>query len=528
MSDAVVDLGRRIQSLGDLLQFRDRPVHVVGAGSVEGAHLLLFLLDHGFSQLVGHDFSEDQGFDRAFKRFHVGWPAEEREAMLRRLRESVVLRFRDSYLEGVEQAEAIGVTQGWYLYDSNQKLADSPDLRERFFSLMQLYLALAPGAVVGVTGSQGKSTTTRLLREMLTAGGRDVIFAGNDRHSRQALGEVVAASPATVLLLEISNRHLKSLGRSPGVAVVTNVFPNHLEEHGGWDGYVAAKSEIVRYQREGDIAVLNADLAVTREMARLTPARVVWFGERLEAAEPGVTVHLDRLTSQQLAALDLPSDSLALPGRHNLQNVAAAAAAALALDVAPGAIAEAAAKFRGLKHRIQFIWESGGVRFYDDLNSTTPTASEAALQTLGDGVIWIFGGDDKGLDSQGLVGVASDAVRVALALPGPGSDKLVPDLLRAGVQVEWLEDLPAAVARAVRVAQPGESVLLSPACPGFFTRYYVGADEDTGFRRLVREATLQAPPTRERPPMRGRPPMREQPPATSPPARRPRKSEDPG
>ncbi len=515
MSGAVADLGRRIQRLDDLLRFRDRQVHVVGAGSVEGAHLLLFLLDHGFSRLVGHDFSEDQGFDRVFKRFHVGWPAAEREAMLRRLRESVVLHFRDSYLEGVEQAEAIGVTQGWYLYEANRRLADSPDLRERFFSLMQLYLALAPGTVVGVTGSQGKSTTTGLLYEMLTAGGRSVIFAGNDRHSRQALGEVVSAGPDSVLLLEISNRHLKSLGRSPDVAVVTNVYPNHLDEHDGWDGYVAAKSEIVRYQGEPDIAILNADLTVTRDMARLTPARTVWFGEDLAPDQPGVVVHSDRLKSQLLAAFDLPSSALALPGRHNLQNVAAAAAAALALDVPPGAVAEAAAGFRGLKHRIQFIWESGGVRFYDDLNSTTPTASEAALRTLGRDVIWIFGGDDKGLDSEGLVGAAENAVRGALALPGPGSEKLVTDLLRNGVQVEWLEALPAAVARAVKVAQPGESVLLSPACPGFFTRYYVGADEDTGFRQLVREATLQRPPMRERP-------------ATSPPARRPRKSEDPG
>ena len=108
-----------------------------------------------------------------------------------------------------------------------------------------------------------------------------------------------------------------------------------------------------------------------------------------------------------------------------------------------------------------------------------------------------------------------DAVRAALALPGPGSEKLVRDLLRSGVQVEWLEDLPAAVARAIRIAQPGESVLLSPACPGFFTRYYVGADEDTGFRQLVREATLQKPPVPEGA-------------ATSPPARKPRKSAGPG
>jgi hypothetical protein len=212
-----VDLGQRIGSLEDLLALREEEVHVVGAGSVEGAHLLLFFLDRGFTRLVGHDFAEEAEFDRSFKRVHVGWPREEREAMLGRLRTRVDLRFRDRYLEGVEGARAIGVTQGWYLYDSNQRLADSPGLRERFFSLMQLYLALAPGLVVGVTGSQGKSTTTGLLNAILEADGRQVIFAGNDRHSRQALGEVVEAGPDSILLLEISNRHLKTLGRSPAL-----------------------------------------------------------------------------------------------------------------------------------------------------------------------------------------------------------------------------------------------------------------------------------------------------------------------
>ena len=510
-----MDLGQRIGSLEDLLALREEEVHVVGAGSVEGAHLLLFFLDHGFTRLVGHDFAEEAEFDRLFKRVHVGWPREEREAMLGRLRTRVDLRFRDRYLEGVEGARAIGVTQGWYLYDGNQRLADSPGLRERFFSLMQLYLALAPGLVVGVTGSQGKSTTTGLLNAILEADGRQVIFAGNDRHSRQALGEVVEAGPDSILLLEISNRHLKTLGRSPGVAVVTNVYPNHLEEHGGWEGYVDAKTELVRHQRPGDIAVLNADLEVTRAMAAATPADVMWFGENLDAGERGVRLVDDRLLSQGLDALAVDASALPLAGRHNTINAAAAATAALALQVRPESIAAALSRFRGLKHRIQFIWDAGGVKFYDDLNSTTPTATEAALSALGSGVVWIFGGDDKGLDPEALARAASTAVRVALALPGPGGDRVVAALLRNGVQVESIEDLPAAVARAVKVAQPGESVLLSPACPGFFTRYYVGADEDTGFRQLVRQATLGDAPV-----FAGEDQAEE---ATSPPARRPRK-----
>ena len=504
------DLGQRIASWSDLYALRDQAIHVVGAGSVEGAHLLLFFLEHGFTRLVGHDFAEADQFARAFNRVHVGWLREERQQMLDRLRDGVELRYRDRYLDGIDEADAIAVTQGWYLYPNNQRLLDSPSLQERFFSLMQLYLALAPGVVLGVTGSQGKSTTTRLLRDMLVAGGRDVIFAGNDRHSRQALGLLETASNGSTLLLEISNRHLRTLERSPNVAVVTNVNPNHLDEHGGWEGYVEAKSRLVKYQRQGDLAILNADLPATRQMAQLTAAEVLWFGESLPEGGRGVAVEDDRLVSHGLEPLVLRTDEVPLPGRHNIFNVAAAASTALALGVSPAAVSQAVAGFHGLKHRLQFVWDSGGVRFYDDLNSTTPTATEAALRSLQQGVVWILGGDDKGLSGESLAEVAARAVRLSLALPGEGTDALVASLQRHGVAVEGVPDLPTAVARAVEVAGPGDSVLLSPACPGFFARYYVGVDEDTGFRKLVRAATIPSTDAKERPAE-----------ATSPPARRP-------
>jgi UDP-N-acetylmuramoylalanine--D-glutamate ligase len=502
------DLGQHIRTWDDLFALRDREVHVVGAGSVEGAHLLLFFLDHGFTNLVGHDFSEPGQFARAFHRVHVGWPKEERQAMLDRLRAAIDLRYRDRYLEGIEGADAIAVTQGWYLYPSNRRLMDSTDLQARFFSLVQLYLALAPGPVVGVTGSQGKSTTTRMLKDMLVEAGREVIFAGNERHSRQALGELEAAPPETILLLEISNRHLKSLERSPNVAVVTNVYPNHLDEHGGWDGYVEAKSRLVRYQKPGDTAVLNADLDVTRAMAELTPAGLVWFGQNLPHDAKGVAVEPQRLVSRGLGRLVLNTDRIPLLGRHNAFNVAAAAAAALSLGVSPESVGRAIESFHGLRHRLQFVWDAGGVRFYDDLNSTTPTATAAALRALGGRVVWILGGDDKALDTTPLAEVAESAVRVALALPGPGTEAVVTNLRRHAVAVEDVSDLQSAVARAVELAEPGDAVLLSPACPGFFSRYYVGADEDTGFRKLVRDATLP----------RARGAAQE---ATSPPARKP-------
>ena len=378
-------------------------------------------------------------------------------------------------------------------------------MQSRFFSLVQLYLALAPGTVVGVSGSLGKSTTTHLLGEMLVAAGRDVIFAGNDRHGQQALGRLEAATPDSVLLLEISNRHLKVIDRSPNVAVVTNVYPNHLDEHDGWDGYVEAKTRMVRYQGPGDIAVLNADLDVTRGMVSSATSDVYWFGEATgDRGERGVRLEQDRLVDIGMSGFQLSTADVPLSGRHNLYNVAAAATAALAMGVGPRHIHEAVRRFRGLKHRLQFVWDAGGVRFYDDLNSTTPTATEAALRTLGDRVVWIFGGDDKGLDASGLGDAARDVMKVALALPGPGTDRILARLEGRGTWIERVPDLPSAVERAVALAEPGDKVLLSPASPGFFSLYYVGTDEDVGFKKLVRVATLGEP--------------------TSPPARKPRRS----
>jgi UDP-N-acetylmuramoylalanine--D-glutamate ligase len=503
-------LGQQINTWTDLFALRDQSVHVVGAGSVEGAHLLLFLMDHGFKRLVGHDFADAAKFGRAFKRVHVGWPAAQREEMLQRLRAGADLRYRDRYLEGIEDANAIAVTQGWYLYPANQQLIDSSELQTRFLSLMQLYLALAPGPVIGISGSQGKSTTTALLVDMLRADGREVIHAGNERHSRQALDLLEKATAEAHLVLEVSNRHLKMLDRSPRVAVVTNVYPNHLDEHAGWDGYVDAKARMVRYQEDKGIAVLNANQEATRNMALLTPARVVWFGDEVMR---GVSADDTALTARNMDRdLVLRLSDLQLPGKHNAMNLAAAAAAALAMGARPEAIAAAAGAFRGLKHRLQFTWEHDGVRYYDDLNSTTPTATVAGLLSLDRPVVWILGGADKGLSARELAEVAHDKVHLALALPGEGSNEIVSELERQQVLVQWVGDLGAAVRRAVEVAAPGDAVLLSPACPGFFSRFYVGVDEDTGFRKLVRQETLQ----------RGSHGS-----ATSPPARKPRRSVDP-
>ena len=439
-------LGERIRTWADLLALRDQAVHVVGAGAVEGAHLCLFFIDHGFTRLVGHDFASPAEFDRSFSRFHVAWPKAEREAMLARVKAGVELRLGEHYLEGIDSAAAIAVGPGWDLYPANRPL-HAPALRERSFSLIQLYLALAPGPVVGVSGSQGKSTTSQLLGDMLEAAQVAVAYGGNYRHGRQCLDRLEHAGPETHLLLEISNRHLKMLHRSPNVSVVTNVYPNHLDEHGGWDGYVEAKSRMVHFQHDGDTAVLNADLDVTRAMAGLGGGDKLWFGNQLAAGELGVLVTADAIEAVGLGPFHLPGAEVKVPGQHNLMNVAAATTAALALGVQAPALEAAVAKFRGLKHRIQFIWDAGGVRYYDDLNSTTPTATEAALRTIDRPLAWILGGDDKGLDARVLAAQARERVRLALALPGPGTEGIVAELEREGVAVERVGDLPEAVAR---------------------------------------------------------------------------------
>jgi UDP-N-acetylmuramoylalanine--D-glutamate ligase len=491
----------------ELRRLASRNVHVVGLASTEGAAMVRFLYAEGVRRLTAHDFQSESEVETAFLRMHVGLPRPEREALWREIASLPIERqFGERYLDGIETADAVFVSQAWYLYPPNlPRLADLRRQGVPFHSLAELYFDLSPAPIVAVTGSNGKSTTSRLIESILRRTGRPIYYAGNERRSVQVLDRLRQMEADAVLVLEISNRQLADVEPRPHIGVVTTILPNHLDEHeGSFERYAAVKRKLVATQRPDDFAVLNADDPGCRAIADGLPAAVWWFS-RLGPVPQGAWLADGHIWLRAGAGAE-PTDAghvdLAhLPGVHNESNVLAAVTAAWLAGASTTAIAEGIASFRGLRHRLQLVWRANGVEYYDDLNATTPQATAAALRTLPAPVILIAGGDDKGLDLGELVELVVERVPRLVLLPGTGSDRIEAGVRDArtdgsGPRIDRFESLEWAVADVVAHVGPGSRVLLSPACPFFFSRHYLGDGRaETGFRALLRRLAIESDQT---------------------------------
>lgn len=478
----------------DTLRYlKDKNVHIVGLSSVEGRAVAEFLLSQGFANLTAHDFKGPEEFERSFKHVHVGLSAEERDEAFRRLMSQPIhIHYRETYLEGILEADAIFVSQAWFLYPPNfPRIKEARDKGIPFHTLTELYFDLAPCPIIAVTGTNGKTTTANLIAEIMKLTPRRAYMAGNDRYSVQVLDKLEEMRPEDVLVLEVSNRQLLGLARSPQVAVITNIAPNHLDEHPSFEDYVNTKRALIAHQKPEDFAILNYDNGFTRKMmssslARLFPfSRKEILGEGAFVREGQIILRREGWERTVCALSEIP-----LLGEHNLENVLAATAAAFVAGAEAEKIAGAVRRFQGVKHRLRFVWEMNGVRYYDDLSSTTPQATLAALRAIPAPVVLIAGGGDKGLDYMELGRAIAERARALVLLPGEGTDKLERAVQAAGEPppIRHCHTLEGAVAAAVELAAPGDAVLLSPACPHFFTMYYLDeGGREIGFRAILRK-----------------------------------------
>lgn len=343
-----------------------------------------------------------------------------------------------------------------------------------------LIFLLCRSRIVGVTGSNGKSTTTALLGEILRIKDPRVLVGGNLGGS--LLDEVESLPQDVPLVLELSSFQLESLKhirRSPQVAVVLNLSPDHLDRHKTFEAYLDAKRNIVRFQGPDDLAVLNRDDPLVWSWADESEGRVVGFSARGEVE--GVFLRGDEVLAE--GRFLFKRDDLHLPGLHNLYNAMAASAAALALGAGPEVVREGVRRFRGLEHRLEFVREVGGVRYYNDSKATTPEATVAALRAFEGNVVLIAGGYDKGLPLEKLADEISSRTKMVLLLGGTGL-KLA-ELIR-GPRLKLCSSLEEALEEASRSAVPGDVVLLSPASASYdmFRNY-----EERGkkFKELVLE-----------------------------------------
>ncbi len=331
---------------------------------------------------------------------------------------------------------------------------------------MTLFFAECPSRkIIGVTGTKGKTTTTLLLGAMLQAHGWPHVVAGNLR--RSALETLPRIERDSWVVLELSSWQLEGLiplQRSPHVAVITNIMPDHLDRYASYAEYAQSKGLILRWQRPEDYAVLNGVSPPVRALGEAAAGHVVWF-------DP--------------AAAPAGWDAARLYGAHNRANVAAATAAARTLGIPAAVIDRAVAAFPGVPHRLETIREFEGVRYINDTAATMPDAMLAALAAMDRPTVLIAGGSDKGLDFSG----------VCAAVQGPGSEVEAVVLLAGNATPKIAAacgekvigepgDLAAALGTARKVAAPGSAVLLSPGCASFgmFANEFDRGDQ---FRALV-------------------------------------------
>ncbi|MDD3650385.1 UDP-N-acetylmuramoyl-L-alanine--D-glutamate ligase [Immundisolibacter sp.] len=351
---------------------------------------------------------------------------------------------------------------------------------------IELFARAATRPVVAITGSNGKSTVTTLVGELLAAAGVKAAVGGN--LGTPAL-DLLTGPQADAYVLELSSFQLeRTAGLRPAAACVLNLSPDHIDRHGSFAAYAAAKARVLH---GAAVAVLNRDDAAVAALADGLAAgqRIIWFG--LGAPGPGDFGLVERDGAPWLARGDralLPAAALRLPGRHNLANALAALALVDALGVAPETTLPALAAFTGLPHRTQFVAEHAGVAWYDDSKGTNVGATLAAIEGLAPTrpsgrLVLILGGQGKGQDFS--------ALRAALAAHGRGAvliGEAAPAIRAAiGAAVPCLlaPDMPGAVAAAAALARPGDGVLLSPACASFdmFSGY---AARGEAFARAVR------------------------------------------
>jgi UDP-N-acetylmuramoylalanine--D-glutamate ligase len=321
------------------------------------------------------------------------------------------------------------------------------------------------GQVIAITGTKGKSTTTTLVGRMLEAGGVTTQVGGN--LGSAASLQVEHTGPHVVHVLEASSFQLETTDTfHPHIAVFLNISPDHLDRHRSFEEYVAAKTRIFRNQDEGDFAFVNAEDPAVLELAAGIRATRVPF-TTAPPPEDGVGIDdgvIVRRTPAGVRPL-VPTASVRLPGRHLLADVVAAAGVADACGVGAADVTRAVASFAGLEHALELVAVIGAVRFVNDSKATNVDAARRALEAFDTGVVPIMGGRFKGGDLGVLVDPLSVRARAIVAI---GESKaLFRDALKDVVEVVEAESLRDAVRAAWRLAPPGGTVLLAPACSSF-------------------------------------------------------------
>jgi UDP-N-acetylmuramoylalanine--D-glutamate ligase len=342
------------------------------------------------------------------------------------------------------------------------------------------------GRVVAITGSNGKTTTTTLVGKIFADASVPTLVGGNI--GLPVIDLVAKSGPETVSVLEVSSFQLETIEEfHPWIAVVLNITPDHLDRHGSFETYAAAKARITERQTADDFLVLNAEDKAAQMVALKTKAQIFWFSGR-RPIKQGAFVHGESILyiprEGAKAEPVMPVSDIHLKGSHNVENVLAAVCAAQLAKIPAESIRASVAGFAAVEHRLELVKIVNGVEFYNDSKATNVDAAMKAVASFASGIHLILGGKDKDSDYTLMSGMLKERVKFVYTI-GSAAEKIEREL-QGVVKIVSAETLQVAVAKAAKAATNGDVVLLSPACSSFdqFENY-----EQRGrvFRQLVNE-----------------------------------------
>lgn len=393
------------------------------------------------------------------------------------------LHIGDGYLDGLS-GDVVFRTPG--LHPDTPQIKALRESGAVITSEMEAFFALCPARIIAVTGSDGKTTTSTLISELLKKQGFRVWLGGNI--GTPLLDKADEMEPTDQVVLELSSFQLMYFPYSPHTAVITNLSPNHLDIHKDMEEYVAAKENLYLHQNADDVLILNRDNAITHGFAAKAKGRVLEFS-RLTEPDRGVFLR-DGVIWRKGETVEkvLDRSDILLPGIHNVENYMAAILA-VGDRVSTENIREVARSFGGVEHRIELVREKDGVRYYNDSIASSPTRTIAGLRSFDQKLILIAGGYDKHVPFEPLGPEIVDRVKT-LILTGATAPKIeaavlaAPNYLPGSPEILHEEDFYEAIHLAARVAQPGDVVILSPAGPAFdkFKNFMVRGKE---FKKTV-------------------------------------------
>ncbi len=373
----------------------------------------------------------------------------------------------ENYLDDI--SEDIVFRSPGIRYDK-PSLLEASDRGALVTSEMQLFFEITPTHTIGITGSDGKSTTTTVISKILEEDGKKTFLGGNIGFP--LLPRVDDMDDESYSVAELSSFQLHTMTRSPDIAVITNITPNHLDYHLGMEEYIDAKANILKYQDENSRAVLNWENSITKELGESVKGTVVYFSSKSIPDSQNRVYEKDGVIYYNDEAI-LSTADIKIPGRHNVENYMAAIGALYGI-VSTESIRTVAKNFGGVAHRCQFVRERRGVKYYNSSIDSSPTRTAAALSNFPQKAIVLCGGYDKNIPFEPLAAPLCEKAK-AVILCGATKDKIKSALVsskeyeNASEKPEIYEtsDLAESIKVASEIAKDGDIVLLSPACASF-------------------------------------------------------------